>query len=69
MSGQTSIFSSQTVIQTTPDASFGTDAEQRTWEFFMFNCDMQVGGNTPLDTAAVQAVEAVGGSVEDRWKA
>lgn len=69
MSGQTSIFSSQTVIQTTPDASFGTDAEQRTWEFFMFNCDLQVGGNTPLDAAAQAAVTAVGGSVEDRWKA
>lgn len=69
MSGQTSIFSSQTIIQTTPDVSFGTETETRVWEFFMFNADIQVGGNTPLSAAAVAAVEATGGVVEDRWRA
>lgn len=66
-SGQTSIFSSQTIIQTTPDVSFSTETETRVWEFFMFNADIQVGGNTPLDAAAVQAVNAVGGEVDPRW--
>ena len=67
--GQTMFFSSQTIIATTPDVTFSSTTEQRDWTFFMFNTDNYIGGNTPLDTAAVQAVEAVGGSVEDRWKA
>ena len=68
-SGQTSIFSSQTIIQTTPDVSFGTDTETRVWEFFMFNADIQIGGNAPLSAAEQAAVSAVGGVTEDRWKA
>lgn len=67
--GQTMFFSSQTIIATTPDVTFSSTTEQRDWTFFMFNTDNYIGGNTPLDAAAVQAVEAVGGSVEDRWKA
>lgn len=67
--GQTMFFSSQTIIATTPDVTFSSTTEQRDWTFFMFNTDNYIGGNTPLDAAAVQAVEAVGGTVEDRWKA
>ena len=67
--GQTMFFSSQTIIATTPDVTFSSTTEQRDWTFFMFNTDNYIGGNTPLDAAAVQAVEAVGGAVEDRWKA
>ena len=67
--GQTMFFSSQTIIATTTDVTFSSTTEQRDWTFFMFNTDNYIGGNTPLDAAAVQAVEAVGGSVEDRWKA
>ena len=68
-SGQTMFFSSQTIIATTPDVTLSSTTEQRDWTFFMFNTDNYIGGNTPLDAAAVQAVEAVGGTVEDRWKA
>jgi uncharacterized cupredoxin-like copper-binding protein len=68
-SGQTMFFSSQTIIATTPDVTLSSTTEQRDWTFFMFNTDNYIGGNTPLDAAAVQAVEAVGGVVEDRWKA
>ena len=67
--GQTMFFSSQTIIATTPDVTLSTTTEQRDWTFFMFNTDNYIGGNTPLDAAAVQAVQAVGGQVEDRWKA
>jgi len=67
--GQTLFFSNQTIIATTPDVTLSTTTEQRDWTLFMFNADNYIGGNTPLDAAAVQAVEAVGGEVEDRWKA
>ena len=68
-SGQTMFFSSQTIIATTPDVTLSSTTEQRDWTFFMFNTDNYIGGNTPLDAAAQAAVSAVGGSVEDRWKA
>ena len=66
-SGQTMFFSSQTIIATTPDVTLSSTTEQRDWTFFMFNTDNYIGGNTPLDAAAVQAVEAVGGEVDPRW--
>ncbi len=68
-SGQTMFFSSQTIIATTPDVTLSSTTEQRDWTFFMFNTDNYIGGNTPLDAAAVQAVEAVGGEVDPRWQA
>lgn len=68
-SGQTMFFSSQTIIATTPDVTLSSTTEQRDWTFFMFNTDNYIGGNTPLDAAAVQAVEAVGGQVDPRWQA
>lgn len=67
--GQTYFFSSQTIIATTPDVSFSNTTETRDWTFFMFNTDNYIGGNTPLDAAAQAAVSAVGGEVEDKWKA
>ena len=67
-SGQTMFHSNQTIIATTPDLTLSNTTEMRDWTFFMFNADNFVGGNTPMDAAAVQAVEAVGGSVDDRWK-
>lgn len=66
-SGQSLFFSSQTVINSPPSVAYSTTTETRDWSFFMFNCDFNVGGNTPLDPAAVAAVEAVGGNVDPRW--
>lgn len=66
-SGQTLFFSSQTIIATTPDVTLSNTTEQRDWTFFMFNTDNYIGGNTPLDAAAVRAVNAVNGTVDPRW--
>lgn len=66
-SGQTMFFSSQTIIATTPDVTLSNTTEQRDWTFFMFNTDNYIGGNTPLDASAVQAVNAVDGTVDPRW--
>lgn len=67
-SGQTLFFSNQTIIATTPDVTLSTTTETRDWSLFMFNSDNFVGGNTPLDDAAVAAVEATGGQVDPRWQ-
>ena len=67
-SGQTLFFSNQTIIATTPDLTLSSTTEMRDWTFFMFNADNFIGGNTPMDDAAVAAVEAVGGQVDARWR-
>lgn len=66
-SGQTYFFSNQTIIATTPDVTLSSTTEMRDWTLFMFNTDNYIGGNTPMDEAAVAAVNAVGGEVADRW--
>jgi hypothetical protein len=66
-SGQTYFFSNQTIIATTPDVALSSTTEMRDWTLFMFNTDNYIGGNTPMDEAAVAAVNAVGGEVADRW--
>ena len=67
MSGQTMFYSNQTIIATTPDVTLSNTTEGRDWTLFMFNTDNYIGGNTPMDAAAVAAVEAVGGEVETKW--
>ena len=67
-SGQTLFFSNQTIIATTPDLTLSNTTEMRDWTFFMYNADNFIGGNTPMDDAAVAAVEAVGGQVDARWR-
>ena len=67
-SGQSLLFSNQTIVATTPDTTYSTTTETRDWTFFMFNADNYVGGNTELNEAEQAAVTAVGGVTEDRWK-
>lgn len=67
-SGQTQLFSNQTIIASTPDFAFSSTTETRDWSFFMFNADTNLGGNTPMSDASVAAVEAVGGEVDARWR-
>lgn len=67
-SGQTLFFSNQTIIATTPDVTLSSTTETRDWTLFMFNTDNYIGGNTPMSEAEVAAVEAVGGTVDTRWR-
>lgn len=68
VSGQTIFFSNQTIIASTPDVTFSTTTETRDWTFFMFGSDNVIGGNTQLSAAEVAAVNALGGTVEDKWQ-
>lgn len=68
-SGTSLFFSNQAVITTTPDYSLSTTTEYRDWEVFMFNTSgAGIGGNSLIDDSTVQAIEGLGGFVEDRWK-
>lgn len=67
-SGTTLFFSSQAIILNSPDITMSVTSEMRDWEIFMFNCETEIGGNTLINDATVQAIEGLGGVVEDRWK-
>ena len=67
-SGQTLFFSSQTIIASTPDVTLSSTTETRDWQFFMFNSDNYIGGNTQLSDSTVNAIESLGGSVDARWR-
>lgn len=68
LSGQTIVSSSNAIIAAPTNASFSTTTETRDWNIYMFGTDLVVGGNMPLSDAEVAAVEAVGGTVESRWR-
>lgn len=68
LSGQTIASSPNAIIQAPPAADFASTMGTREWHIYMFGSDLFIGGNMPLSDADVAAVEAVGGSVDARWR-
>lgn len=68
LSGQTIMSTSNAIIMAPATAAFSTTIETRDWGIFMFGSDLQIGGNMPLSEQEVSAVEALGYSVDERWK-
>lgn len=69
-SGQSLYFARQAFIGTQADSGFSDSetGENREWMIHAVNLQTLVGGNTKMDESAVSVVEALGGSIEDRWK-
>lgn len=67
-SGQTKMSTSSAIIIAPPTINFGTSTETRDWTIYMFGSDLFIGGNIPLSDQEVAAMEALGGSVDERWK-
>lgn len=68
MSGQTVASSNSAVIVAPANASFGSEFGTRDWGIYLFGSDIFIGGNTPLAPSEVAAMEALGGSVDERWR-
>lgn len=68
LSGQTVASSTSAVIVAPPNTSFGTEFGTREWAIYLFGSDIFVGGNTPLAPSEVAAMEALGGTVDARWR-
>ena len=67
-SGTSSWSSNQTFIGTVPDAQLGSTAESRAWVLHAVALNANVGSNTRFGASEVAAMEALGASVDDRWK-
>lgn len=68
LSGQTVASSNSAIIAAPPAVEFSSDTSTRAWQIYLFGSDLFVGGNIPLAPAEVAAVEAAGGTTEDRWR-
>ncbi len=68
ISGMTVASSNSAVICAPPTVAFSSDTSTRDWQIHLFGSDLFVGGNIPLAPAEVAAVEAAGGSVDERWR-
>lgn len=68
MSGQTVASSNTAIIAAPAQADFSSEFGTREWSIYMFGSDLFIGGNTPLAPSEVAAVEAAGGTVEDKWR-
>lgn len=68
LSGQTVASSNSAVIVAPANASFGTEFGTRDWGIYLFGSDIFIGGNTPLAPSEVAAMEALGGTVDARWR-
>lgn len=67
-SGQTVASSASAIIAAPASAAFSSETTTRDWQIYMFGSDLFIGGGMPLDPADVNAIEVLGGTVEDRWK-
>lgn len=68
LSGQTVASSNSAVIVAPPTTTFGTEFGTRDWAIYLFGSDIFIGGNTPLAPSEVAAMEALGGTVDERWR-
>ena len=68
LSGQTVASSNSAVIVAPPTTTFGTEFGTRDWAIYLFGSDIFIGGNTPLAPSEVAAMEALGGTVDARWR-
>lgn len=68
LSGQTVASSNSAIIAAPPAVAFGSETSTRAWQIYLFGSDLFVGGNIPLAPAEVAAVEAAGGTVDERWR-
>jgi hypothetical protein len=68
LSGQTVASSNSAIIAAPPTVAFSSDTSTRDWQIYLFGSDLFVGGNMPLAPAEVAAVEAAGGTVDQRWR-
>lgn len=66
--GRSVWFSDQAFIGVDGNASFSTDIEGRDWVIECFNLKSTQGGNARFDADTVAAIEALGGTVEQKWQ-
>lgn len=68
LSGQTVASSNNAIIAAPANADFSSEFGTRDWSIYMYGSDLFIGGNTPLTPDEVASMDALGGTVEDKWR-
>lgn len=68
MSGRSRFSSSQSFIAVVPDSSFSNSVQTREWQIFCDSLDTFIGGNALIGADDVATIEALGGTVENKWR-
>lgn len=67
-SGTTLFSSNQAFVSTVPDTTLSSTTETRDWVISAVSLSYNVGGNAKFDASEVQAMEALGAEVPERWR-
>lgn len=68
-SGRSEWHSPQAFIAQEPDRSFGTEIETREWSIQCVSLKGLIGGNAQITPSTTAAIESLGGTVADQWRA
>lgn len=60
--------SSQAFIGKRPNGSFANTIQNREWSILCADMEQYSGGNAKFSNATAQAVDLLGGTIEDRWQ-
>ena len=67
-SGRTYLYSSESYLKLPQTQGFAQQSGNREWMLVMVNCDFNIGGNSKFNTETQNILEALGVSIDDRWK-
>ena len=67
-SGRTYLYSSECYLKLPTTQGFGQKSGSRDWMMMMVNCDFNIGGNGQLNLETQNILEALGVSIDDKWK-
>lgn len=67
-SGRTYLYSSECYLKMPQTQGFGQRSGSRDWIMVMVGCDFNIGGNSMLNQETQTILEALGVSIDDRWK-
>lgn len=67
-SGRYIISSDSAYVSVPQEKGFGREASNRGWNVMMMDCEEYIGGNSKLTKEVISMLEAVGISVDDKWK-
>lgn len=66
-SGRSLFFATEAFIGRVPDASFGNSMQLREWQIQAVRLDVTFGGNANFTPEDAEALEQLGGTVENKW--
>lgn len=65
--GRSAFYARQCFISNLPSTGFGNDVETRDWMLQAVELDQYIGGNAVLPPDVVNTIQALGGTIAEKW--